>query len=211
MKGLIVSSGSIKDLDLLKIEYIKSDYVICADGGVNYLMKINSLPHIVLGDLDSANEEGLEFIKRYSIPIEKYSSEKDETDTELAINHLLERDIKDITLMGVTGSRIDHSLANVLLLRQIHNKGANAKIINENNTVYYVRDFLELGKKENHYISIIPLTMEGITVSLEGFLYPLNKKYIQFSSTLGISNEILEDKGFIYIHEGEALVIESRD
>lgn len=211
MKGLIVSSGSIEDLEQLKMEYTKSDYVICADGGVNYLMKINSLPHMVLGDLDSTNKDGLEFIKRYNIPIEKYPSKKDETDTELAIHHLLERDIKDITLMGVTGSRIDHSLANVFLLREIYNKGARAKIINANNIVYYIRDFLELDKKENHYVSVIPLTIEGITVSLEGFLYPLCKKYIQFSSTIGISNEILEEKGLIYIHKGEALVIESRD
>ena len=68
---------------------------------------------------------------------------------------------------------------------------------------------LKIKKMDKRFISIIPLNDEGIVISLTGFKYPLDHKYIEFSSTLGVSNEIKEEIGTIIIHEGEALVFES--
>lgn len=106
---------------------------------------------------------------------------------------------------------MDHSLANIFLLKKIFDKGAMGKIIDANNTIFFVKDNLTLKRKENHYISIIPITNVGAVVSLKGFIYPLDKKLINFSSTLGISNQIIDEYGIITIHEGEVLVIESID
>ena len=43
----------------------------------------------------------------------KFPIMKDKTDTELGILHLLDKKIDDITLMGVTGTRLDHTLASI--------------------------------------------------------------------------------------------------
>ena len=46
---------------------------------------------------------------------------------------------------------------------------------------------------------------------LQGFYYPLEDATLVGDSSLGVSNEIVEEKGEIYVREGCLLVIESRD
>ena len=211
MKGLIVSSGEIKDYKLLKQQVNQSDYIVCADGGVNHILKINVIPNIVLGDLDSIGKKELEILKEKNIETKKFSAMKDETDTELCIDYLIGKGFKNITLMGVTGTRLDHTLANIYLLEKMYSSGITAKIIDKHNSIYYVGNSISLKKKDDNFISIIPISKEGIVISLSGFLYPLKREYLKFSSTRGVSNQIVEEYGDISIHKGEALIIESKD
>lgn len=210
MKGLIVSSGRIENLDLLEALVDENDFIICADGGLDYLRRVGRIPNLAIGDFDSISREGLDFIKEKNIVIEKFPKMKDETDTELAIISLINRGFKDITLIGVTGSRMDHTIGNVFLLRDLKMKGINGKIVDDNNIIYFENDLLKL-KKTGDYVSIIPLTREGADITLTGFLYPLDKKHIKFGATIGISNEIKEDIGVIKVHKGEILVFISKD
>ncbi len=211
MKGLIVSSGAIKDYELLKKIVAKNDYIVCADGGVNHLLKIGKMPDIVLGDLDSIGKEELNLIKKENIKIEKFPTMKDETDTELCIDYILKKGFNDITLMGVTGTRLDHTLANVYLLKKIDSLKAKASIVDEHNIIHYVKDSIFLNKREDFFISIIPIDSDGVVVSLDGFLYPLENEYLDLASTRGISNKIIEEVGYIKICQGSAIVIESKD
>lgn len=211
MKGLIISSGKINDYDLLKELIYENDYIVCADGGLDHIMQIDKIPNIVLGDLDSISDLGIEYISDKNIEIEKFPSIKDNTDTELAIMHLVHKGIDDITLIGGTGTRLDHTLANIFLLRRFNKDGVVFRVVDENNVINYLTDSISIEGRENRFISIVPLNKEGIVISLIGFKYPLEDKYIEFSSTLGISNEIIDHKGMVIIHQGEALVFESID
>lgn len=210
MKALIVASGRIEDLKQFKKIVSENDFVLCADGGLDSLMKIRETPDLVLGDFDSISGEALEFIKEENIEFKKFPKEKNETDTELGILDIIKRGFKDITITGVTGSRMDHTMANIFLLKVLKNQGADGKIIDDNNTIYFVDDYLKL-KKTSDYISIVPINNEGICISLKGFFYPLDKYHLDFGSTQGISNLIEDDFGIIKIHSGEALVFQSRD
>lgn len=211
MKGLIISSGTIKNYNRLELAVRDSDFIICADGGMDHLLKINKRPDLVLGDLDSISESSLRYIKDNNITVEKYSSIKDTTDTGLAMEYLIDNGFKKITLMGVTGTRQDHTMANILLLNTLHNKGIRGKIIDDNNTIQLIDDYLEIQYLKDSYISIIPITEDGIVISLSGFFYNLNKEVIRFGSTYGISNKIIDSQGIIKIHNGKALVFISKD
>lgn len=211
MDGLIISSGSIKDYNILNEAIKDKDFILCADGGLIHSMNIDVVPNAVIGDLDSINQMGRDFIKKYDIPIIKFPIEKDETDTELAILYLIENNIKNITLVGVTGNRLDHTLGNIYLLKKIEQLGGTGKIVDDDNSIYLIHDYIRLKRKEGYYLSIIPLTQEGLVVTLEGFYYPLNEDFVEFGSTLGISNRIIHEYGEIKIIKGEALIIEARD
>lgn len=211
MKGLIIGSGEIKNFEYLKQLVKENDYIVCADGGVNHLLKIGKFPNIVIGDLDSIGEIELKILKKENIKIEKFSTIKDESDTELCVNYMLEKNIKNITLVGVTGRRLDHTLANIYLLKKIYKLGAKASIVDDKNRIFYLEESITLRKNDDYFISIIPTSEEGAIISLVGFLYPLNKESLQITSTRGLSNKIIEDKGKIIIHSGKALVIESKD
>lgn len=209
--GLIIASGKIKDLGMLKKQIHLHDYTLCADGGIRYVYDMDLKVDAIIGDLDSVDNKFPEYIERNNIPIIRFSVEKDETDTELAIEHLIDKGCKEITLMGGIGSRMDHSLANILLLKRIAQNNVFGKIIDEKNTIILSKNYHRISRRENHYVSIIPITQQGVIVSLKGFYYPLEDNLIEFGATLGISNKVIEDEGEIFITEGEALIIESRD
>lgn len=210
MKVLLVSSGTIEDPQLLKKYSKEVDYILAVDGGSNYCIKNNIIPDMVIGDLDSIEEDILKIINEKNINILKYPVKKNATDSELAIDFLIEKDYKEIILLGSLGSRIDHSLANIYLLEYMLEKNVEGILINEKNIIYLV-DNEKIIEKNKKYISIVPITDNGIEVSLEGFEYPLEKEKIKRGSTLGISNELKEKKGLVKIHKGKALVIISED
>lgn len=211
MKGLIVSSGSISDYSRLQLAIDESDFVICADGGVKHLLNLKKFPDLVLGDLDFINQSELDFIRSKNIPVNKFSSIKDKTDTELAMDYLIDREYKEITLMGVTGNRLDHTMANLFLLNTLHDKGIKGRVIDDNNMIYLIEDYLEIEYLIDSYVSIIPINKEGIRLSLSGFFYNLDNIAIPFGSTNGVSNRIVDFHGKIKIHSGKALIFISKD
>lgn len=210
-KGLIIASGTINDLDLLKKEIFKHDYIICADGGIKYIYDMNVKIDGIIGDLDSVDDRFSKFINKNNIPIMKFPIEKDETDTELAIKYLSDKGCGYITLMGVMGSRMDHTLANIFLLKKLAGNNIEGRILDENNTIVLSKDYMKIEKREGYYLSIIPITPSGVMVSLRGFYYPLRNSLIEYGTTLGISNKLVDEEGEIFITKGEALIIESRD
>ncbi len=211
MKALIVGSGEIKDYKDLEKLAKNHNYIVCADGGIHHILKIGMIADAVIGDLDSIDKEDLKIIKKENIQVEKFPTMKDKSDTELCVDYLIEKGFLTITLVGVTGTRLDHTLSNIHLLKKIYALGVKAHIVDDNNKIFYLEDKIYLNKKEAYFISIIPISEEGILVSLNGFLYPLKKEYLKFGSTRGISNKIIEKHGEILIHRGSALVIESKD
>ncbi len=210
MKALLVANGSLENINILKELKDKVDFILAVDGGTNHCIRACVFPNLIIGDLDSISDKNLSISKEKNITIERFPVKKDATDTELSLDYLLDKGFKDITLMGVTGSRMDHTLGNIYLLNKLKENGAKGRIIDENNIIYLEDKELILRKKDS-YLSIIPLTSSGINISLKGFEYELDQVDLEFSSTIGISNRIVEEEGIINIHRGKALVIESKD
>ena len=211
MKGLIVSGGSKLDKLELKKHCDRSQLVVAADKGIELLLEVGCKIDYLIGDFDSINQEVLEQVKKSNIKIVKYPIAKDDTDTELAVNLLVELGCKYITLVGVTGSRLDHTMANISILRKLALSGVKAKIIDNNNIIEYLYEKSIIEKKDDYYISIIPISLEGVVISLEGFYFPLNEKNISYGSSLGVSNYLVKDSGNVIKHSGEALLLQSKD
>lgn len=211
MAVLIIGNGS--DIEKKYIENINIEYVICADGGLEKAEKLCLKPNLILGDFDSVGKLILEEYKNNGIEIVKFPSEKDYTDMELAIEHAIEKGFKDIVLIGATGTRLDHTYANLQLLEKYMYQGINIEIIDNNNHIKIISDNTDLivENKVGYYISLSPITehIEGLT--LEGFKYPLNNVSVKRGSTLLVSNEIIEKQGRIKLKKGTTLVFVSKD
>ncbi len=194
------------------IENIKYDYLICADGGLEKVSNYGIIPDIIIGDFDSVASNVL---KQYEnrIPIEKFPSEKDFTDMELAVELAVSKGYKNIILTGASGSRLDHTLGNILLMEKYFKDGVNISIIDNNNEMKIISDNSELfiEYKEGYFISIIPITEFIQGLCLEGFKYNLDNVDVERGSTLCISNQIKDNKGKITLKKGRAIVIISKD
>lgn len=211
MKGLLIGSGQYIPLDLLKDEAENADIIVAIDGGMNYLDKINILPEVLIGDQDSIDREILEKIRAGKIQEIKFPSEKDSTDMEIGIDYLYELACDEIIIFGGTGTRLDHSLANIFLLNKLRDLGIFGKIIDRNNTIVLIDSYYRILKEKNKFVSVIPIETTGAVVSLKGFKYPLDRYFMKFNSTIGISNEILDDFGEVTIDRGRVLLFISKD
>lgn len=211
MDGLIVAGGNKLNKIELKKRCNKSHIIIAADSGIESLLLANCSVDYLIGDFDSIDKEILKAVEKSATKIVKYPVAKNETDTELAVNLLLELGCSSITLLGVTGTRLDHTMANISMLRNLYLKGVKAKIIDDHNIIEYLVEKMSIEKKEDYYISIIPISLEGVVISLEGFFFSLNNKSISYGSSLGISNYLVKETGNIIKHSGEALILQSRD
>lgn len=188
-----------------------SDIVICADGGANNLYQTDIVPDMIVGDLDSLDYDTLMYFRELEVLFYKFPSEKDKTDTELATEFAIKKGVKEIILLGVTGTRLDHTLANILLLYKLLQENIKAKIIDGSNEIFIVDKVITIEKEENTFVSFIPLFEKVKGVTMSGFKYLTQNIDFDRGSTMGISNQVKDKAGHIDIKDGIALVIKSRD
>jgi len=198
------------DLNTNKINIGEGLY-IAADSGLETAEKLGIEPHIIIGDFDSI-DAGL--LANYAdiANIIKYPPQKDDTDSMLCVKYALERGYKNMAVIGGTGGRIDHTLANLALLKYINNHGGTGSITDGFNRVGYLangsmRVYKNCGYK---YVSIVPVSRELRGVTLTGFLYNLQDASVKSDEPYTVSNEIAAncDYGDIIIEQGEAFVCE---
>ena len=126
---------------------------------------------------------------------------------------LPETEEKVLHILGATGSRMDHVLANLQMLKNILDAGIDGMIIDKNNQIQMIRGTHHLKMKGifGRYVSLIPATMDLSGITLQGFKYPLNRANTHFGESLCVSNELTAEEGRITIEEGTAWMILSRD
>lgn len=211
MRCGIIANGNITNDEFTKRILRDCEYIICADGGARHLLKIDIVPHLIVGDLDSMDAYTKNYFMQKNVAFIKFPPKKDYTDTELAVEYALDKGANEITFMGVLGSRMDHSIANITLLLPLLYKGIKGKIVDEHNEMFIINKYEEVEGEIGEFLSIIPLSekVEGIT--LEGLEYPLKDCTIHMGQTIGISNRFISKKAKITIGRGNALLIKARD
>lgn len=207
MEVTIITNGNIENMDFLRSIIENSEYVICADGAAKYLMDLNMYPNLLVGDLDSINKDALKWIEKGKVKVKQFPVKKDMTDTELAVEFALELCPSKITIVGAIGSRMDHSLGNIMLLYKIHKMGIRANIMNEINHITITSSTLKVDGEIGQTISIIPIGGNVKGVTLDGLEYPLINHNISMGSSLGVSNRFAEEKATVSVKEGTILVI----
>ena len=188
--------------------------IIAGDRGLEALYQLKMIPNHVVGDFDSVSPEILEFYKKQSqIIFHTFHAEKDNTDTDIALQLAIRLKSSKITIMGALGKRMDHAIANIHILKDALEANIPCQILDEHNRIYLINTSIQLEKDKIYgkYVSLIPLTstVEGLT--LTGFKYPLHDYTLLIGTSLGISNEIIGDTAHIEMNNGILIVIESRD
>jgi len=169
-------------------------------------------PTYIVGDFDSIKKEILNRYKKVNKNIKQLIPEKDFTDTEAALEIAIKNKSKTVTIIGAVGTRLDHTIANIHILKYALENNIEVKIINENNEIKLIDKYTELRKdKKYKYISIIPLTTEVTGLTLTGLKYELKNYNLKIGTSLGVSNEQVEDIATINLEKGILILIKSRD
>lgn len=246
---VIVSGGDIQSdfaLDFLKKSTDKTGKenicLIAADRGLEFFLKHQILPDIVIGDFDSMSETGKEFLgiadekksdteipyggmtnwkvqkasgkSIKTIEIIRLRPEKDDSDTQSAMNYAIRTGAKEIAILGVTGRRVDHLMANFGLLVLAQNEGVSVTLVDQYNYMKLIPSGTVLKKAEQFgkYVSFFQLGGDVTGLTLEGFKYPLDKYHLTIAdSGLTVSNEIVDETAKVTYETGNLLMIMSRD
>lgn len=215
MRYLVVTGGSIR-LDFAKeyLEHQHFDKVIAVDLGLESVRALQLVPDLIIGDFDSVSREVLaEYEGMPGVKQRRLCPEKDLSDTQAAVETALMEGAAELVILGGTGTRLDHVLANIHILMKPLAHHVPAYLIDECNKIYLVGDRHEIARETCHgkYVSLFPITEKASGVSLQGLKYGLQDGVLTIGDSLGVSNELVEDVGVIHVRTGILIVVESRD
>ena len=205
MKAFIYTGGSILADNIT--EHPKGDdLIIAADGGYKNALALGVRPDILLGDLDSLGD-----IKPpKTTEILQVPAEKDFTDTQLAVETALKRGADDIVIIGGLSGRLDHTLSNLAILRELFARNIYAVITDGVNRVRYIRSTSTLLARSRYkYFSLIADDEKAKGVDVEGGKYPLKNGVIYRNRQYAVSNEITGNCALIAVKKGGLFIVES--
>ena len=216
IRAVLLSGGNIQsDFALAFLQEQKYDKIIAVDKGLEFCHRHRILPHGIVGDFDSAPEGLLkEYENRPEILVRRLNPQKDDSDTQSAFHLAVEMGAKEIGILGGTGTRLDHVLANLELLSYGLSLGVHSYLVDAHNYIWAADRPVTLRRERQwgKYVSMFALgePVEGLT--LRGFVYPLqNYRLTSRDCGLTVSNEIAEEEAVITFEKGCLLLVMSRN
>ena len=207
MKAYIYTGGSIYPQNIT--EHPKGECLtIAADSGYNNAQLLGEAVDILLGDFDSLGEKNIP----KSVEVLKVPAEKDFTDTQLAVQYAIDKGAKEIYVIGGLDGRLDHTMSNIAILRDLADKNIHAVITDGNNRIRYVRATSTLlAKSHFKYVSLLADGEKVKGVSVEGCKYPLKNATLTNKYQYAVSNEITGNCALVSVKKGGIFIIESND
>ena len=203
MKRCVIIGGApINNYEYIKKNLRSDDFFIFCDSGLKHLEKLNVKPSLIVGDFDSFENPNMDVL---TITLPK---EKDDTDTMYGVKYALEQGFNDFLLLGVVGSRLDHTLGNITILWYLEKVHASALIIDDYSEIEIIKNTTKYITNEFKYFSLLNLGGKVSQVSIENAKYDLNKAQITNYYPIGVSNEVIgKNSAKVEVFEGTLLLI----
>jgi len=191
------------------LEHIQFDdnaLIICADGGAKHALGLGIPPDIVIGDLDSIDARTLSILETQSVKIIRHPREKDETDSQLAVQYAVDHGYNDLVIVGLLGDRIDHLSANLMYLCDL-SKNHTITVIEGQQETRFVHDHLSIFGTKGDEVSLIPFKNDVSGIVTEGLAYQLKDETLPFGATRGVSNVMTASRAEMHIRNGVLMVV----
>ena len=195
------------------------DLIVAADGGAAYAASLGLGPiDLWVGDGDSLSPAALEALRLAGVPVELAAADKDESDTELAVMAAIDRGATRLTILGAFGGpRLDHALANVLLLGHRRLVDRTAVLLSSTVRLRLIRApgpdgglaSLTLSGRPGDLVSLLPFAGPAGGVTTSGLQYPLRDETLEVGPARGLSNIRLETTAMVSLKVGSLLVVET--
>jgi thiamine pyrophosphokinase len=201
--GILPNSESVRPL--IRVD----DFVIAADGGLKHVFALGLNPDVLIGDLDSVNEEEIKKAEKSGANILKYPRDKNETDLELAIEYAVKKNPPQIVIIGALGGRLDQTLANIALLTNPSLAQMDIRLNDGVEEIFFCNDQAQIHGRSGDIVSLIPWGQPVQVIRTENLKWNLLNETLRPERSRGISNELTSNNATIQIQNGWLLIIHS--
>jgi thiamine pyrophosphokinase len=184
-------------------------WVVAADSGLDEAYRLGIAPDIVVGDMDSVTAEALAKAEADGVMIERHPIAKDATDLELAIDAAVAKGYGQATIIGGTGGRMAHTLANAMVLLKERTISLDWRTSLATIAPIRTGETRSFGAVNGALLSVLAIGGPAHCAS-KGLRWPLDPSPLVAGSTRGISNEITEETATVSVSSGQVLTIHER-
>jgi len=202
-KKLYIISGSPDvDYEYIKSINFKNKVIYAVDSGMEVCKNLKIRPDKIIGDFDTYNIDSE--LKNYDKNmVYRFSTDKNRSDTEIAVDMGLKKNFEKIIILNATGSRLDHEMFNINLTFK-----KPGSIIVDNNIGKFIalkkNELNTINMKRHKEFSLVPLgVIKNLTI--KNARYELKNKDVNLNS-LTLSNKATENKVNINFDSGKLLI-----
>ena len=198
-KTVILADGTFPENEI-PLGYLRNaQSIICCDGSADQLIKAGFIPEAIVGDLDSVTAE---VATKYS---DRLFPDRDQETNDLtkAVRWCIERDQKDLVILGATGKREDHTIGNISLLAE-YAREADIMMVTDSGILRPYLKSCVFPAIPGQQISVFSINPET-EITSRGLVYPLLRKKLRnwWEATLNeAAGEIVELE-----FEGGAIIV----
>lgn len=199
----IVGAGDNYGLDFVPRH---GDYVIAADGGLNYLEQSCIKADLLIGDFDT-----LQYKPDHPNVI-ALSEEKDDTDTLAAMREGINMGYAVFHIYCGMGGRVEHTIANVQLLAYLSQSGRKGFLFGQDTIITAITNgSLTFSKHAKGHVSVFSFSEKSTGVYLKGLKYELHNATLTSTFPIGVSNEFIGKESVVTVENGTMLVVFPRE
>ncbi len=206
---VIFVNGRIPDLEQVRRLLRPTDLIFAADGGTRHALALGLVPSLVIGDLDSVNDDDRRELEAAGTEFQRFPRSKDETDFELALSHAVSAGYTEILVVAALGNRLDQTLGNLALLTDPSLARLDLRLDDGSEEALFARTQTGVEGHPGDIVSLIPWGGPVTGISTVGLRWPLNGETLHPSKTRGLSNELLGETASISLESGLLLVVHS--
>jgi thiamine pyrophosphokinase len=182
---------------------------IAADSGLDHAHDLGLVPQVVVGDLDSVSRAALARARADGATIDRYPARKAKTDLELALDRAVAAGPDRIVVAGIGGGRLDHHLANLLVLADDRYRGTDIDALNDTARVVVVRSRPRtFHGRAGESLTLLAVHGDAGDVVTTGLAYPLWGETLHAGSTRGVSNELVTTTASVTVGRGVVLAVQ---
>lgn len=206
-RALVIASGA-------DVEQVRragpADRVICADAGLEIALAAELAVDLVVGDLDSVDDAMVAEAVAAGVSVQSHPGDKDESDLELALGAAMASGATEIGVHLASGGRLDHQLANLLVLASPRWRAASVSATVGTDRVWVVHQRRVLPLEVGAPLALHAVGGDAHGVRTVGLRFELVDERLDAMAARGIANIVDRSDPEISLRSGILLAINAR-
>ena len=196
---VIVGNGETPQGEIPLLFLQRAQFIVCCDGALDKLLHIGIKPNIVIGDCDSISEEKRQQFREIIIE----DQDEECNDLQKALKYCIKRQLGPIAVLGASGLRDDHQLANLSILN-MYSARMDLIMVSNYGLFSFISEDTTFASLPGQEVSVFSFDGQAI-FSFEGLQYPVhNRRFSQLWE--GSLNKALGEHFTVKISGGRGLV-----